>query len=443
MPETGKYFICATNPCLERMLDSQRIYRYLEVNEWKSAANIKEADLIIVSTCSLTVDEDESSLQYLRFCLKNKKDDARLVVAGCLPVIVPDKFRELGALPAVPPTELNRLDSFVNPRVPFDQVAEPNKINVPRFHNLFFKKSLWYREKIRRWSIRPAGAKEGKGSAPGPWLRKIFRQAGQLKAYIDPFLAGKRSELYYIRISRGCLGACSYCAKRFATGTLKSKPLETVVNEFSEGLRRGERLFLLASEDSGCYGFDCGTTITELLVNIFARGQGHDFQLAISNFNARWLVSASGELENIIAANKDKIYYLQVPIQSGSDRILELMNRQHSIGDAERSLERIRRIAPGLALKTDIIVGFPGENEEDFERTKEFMQKIKFEFADIFPYQKRPRTPASLMPDFVPAEIVERRIGELIAMQNSRAKPGTVFKKIFELGRDCLSVHNS
>jgi len=431
----NKFFIWATNACIERILDCQKIQDYFLSNKWQAVKNIAKADLIIISTCSLTKDEDESSADYIQFCLRNKSNKARVIIAGCMPIVSPEKFRKLGDFTTISPTNLEALDDIIKSNVKFREVNEPNNVIASRFHKMSFKQLLTARSWVEKFFLKD---KPGSDSHKPLWdsVRSGFQYFGLLKSYINPLLVGKRNNFHYLRISNGCMGACNYCAKRFATGNLKSKSSENIINEFLEGIKSGKKYFFLVTEDSGCYGLDCQMTIVDLLKQLFEAGEDYDFKLAISNFNARWLIRYYQELDDILIKNQTKIYYLQIPIQSASNKVLKLMNRMYDIDAVQGCLLDLRQKAPDIALTTDIIAGFPGEADNDFEQTKEFLKKLEFEHVDVFGFQDRRNTVANKMKDKVSQDIIERRVFELVRVQNSKRNLANVFKKAFELVND-------
>jgi len=431
-----KFFIWSTNACIERILDCQKVHNYLQANGWRSVDNLSCADLIVVSTCSLTEEEDKSSEDYIRFCLKKKRKTAEIVVAGCMPVIAPDKFSRLGRFFTISPTNLEALDEIIKGKLKFKDIKEANIVIVSKFHKLLFKKWLKVLSAIRSFRNNFRFKKDFFAKCLAS-LKNLVFSSGSFFSTIDPFLVNSRNDFFYLKISRGCLGECSYCAKRFATGRLKSRTPEMVVKEFETGLDKGYKKFYLVTEDSGCYGIDIGRSIIDLLEMIFKTGREHEFKLVISNFNAQWLIKYYEQLERILILNQGKILYLQVPVQSGSDRILRLMNRRYSIKEVKTCLLRLKENAPDIALKTDIIVGFPGESEEDFSRTKEFMEKTKFDFADIFAFQDREKTVAHRMNGKIPQEIIENRVLQLLKMRKGGLSgTGIIFRKAVELLKD-------
>jgi MiaB/RimO family radical SAM methylthiotransferase len=257
-----------------------------------------------------------------------------------------------------------------------------------------------------------------------------------MKSYINPLLVCNGNDYFCLRVSKGCLGKCSYCVIRSATGILQSRQPQDVIGEFRKGLEAGHKVFYITAEDSGAYGLDIATTSLALLKEIFEAGKDRDFKLIVTNFNAQWFAKYYLLLEPLFLANRDKMLYLQVPIQSGSNRILRLMNRPYDIDEVSGYLERLQSKAPSLNIATDIIVGFPQETEEDFEETRKLLRRIRFSFAEIFAYEDRPNTAAAAIKDKVPAGTIDRRKFELLRIQNKQAAFGAILKKASDLRRE-------
>jgi threonylcarbamoyladenosine tRNA methylthiotransferase CDKAL1 len=182
-----------------------------------------------------------------------------------------------------------------------------------------------------------------------------------------------RDDLFTIRLARGCLGNCSYCAIKFAAGTLESKPIGEILLEFKKGLSQGHRLFTLIAGDTGCYGIDIGTSAVELLSEIFKVDGA--YKLIIKEFNAQWLIKYQSELETLLTTNFDKIDYIIVPVQSASDKILRLMQRPYNIENVKNCLRSLKSNIPQLNITTHIMAGFPEETEEDFQKSVDFIRE--------------------------------------------------------------------
>lgn len=430
-----KFFICSTAACTERMLDCQKIYSYLIRNNWQSVKKVSNADLIIISTCSFGKYEDDSSIDLIQHYLKKKSRLAKIIIAGCMPKINPIRLTRIAEFMTISPTDLCKLDNLLKPKIRFHNIEEPNRIFISEVsYRPILKKMLNCKSLLISFLNQFELRKDFFGKCI-KFITKAINYTILLKSYINPFLVCNRNDLFYLRISKGCLGNCSYCGKKFATGTLKSKLPEDVINEFGKGLNLGHKKFFLLSEDVGCYGLDIGTTIIYLLKEIFRVGKKHDYQLIISNFNAHWFVKYYEEIESVLLENHSKVFYLQIPIQSGSNRILKLMNRPYRIEDIEICLLNLKKKAPSLNITTDIIVGFPGETGADFNLSKDFIKKIKFSFADIFGYEDRPNALASKMDNKIPQDIINKRLFDLLRIQNLSFKTDSIVKKIIELSK--------
>ncbi len=217
---------------------------------------------------------------------------------------------------------------------------------------------------------------------------------------------------FYIRVARGCLEECTYCAIRHATGILRSKPLDKVLAEFDLGLARKHTSFEILAEDIGSYGLDVGISCVQLFENLFTR-KG-PYKLVLTDVNVRYLIQYAPVLSDILAAHADRIRWLKVPVQSGSDKILRLMKRHYTHAEVKASLTYLRDKAPSLPLDTHVLVGFPGETDRDFEDTMELMRAIRFDRVQVYSYTDRPNTSACDLPDKVNEDVKQSRVQRLL-----------------------------
>lgn len=202
----------------------------------------------------------------------------------------------------------------------------------------------------------------------------------------------KSGVAFVVPISEGCLNACTYCATRFARGVLKSYRPELVVKWVKEALARGYKEIQLSSEDTGCYGFDIGANLAELLDEITAI-EG-DFRVRVGMMNPNHVLKFLDEL--IEAYHSEKVYkFLHLPVQSGDNEILRRMGRNYTVEEFEEIVREFRRKIPGLNLNTDIIVGFPGETDEAFENTVELVKRVRPDKINVSRYSRRPGTIAA------------------------------------------------
>jgi len=219
----------------------------------------------------------------------------------------------------------------------------------------------------------------------------------------------KEGVAFVVPISEGCLNACTYCATRFARGVLKSYKPELVVRWVKEALARGYKEIQLSSEDTGCYGFDIGTNLAELLDEITAI-EG-DFRVRVGMMNPNHVLKF---LDELIEAYQDpKVYkFLHLPVQSGDNEILRRMGRNYTVEEFEEIVREFRRKIPDLNLNTDVIVGFPGESEEAFRNTVDLVERIRPDKINVSRYSPRPGTIAARWKQ-LPGWLVKERSREL------------------------------
>ncbi len=389
-------------------MDTQKIFDYLTSNGMTYTKNIRKADLIVVSSCGNTQHNQDQSVSWVKECSEIKKKDAKIIIVGCLPKTNPDAYKGLDYWHMVPPRELDKLDDILEANVKFQDIPEPNEIRDYRICVSAAKKF------ISKFKFN----KDLPRKVAGKIKRIVTGQRGI--SYNHPLFDYLTKDVFHIKIADGCLGNCAYCSIKFATGELASKPMTEVLNEFKDGLSKGYKKFSLMAEDVGCYGLDINTNIAALLKGIFdIKG---DYSVMIYDFNAQWLVQDCPKLEALFVENASRIGCLTVPVQSGSNRILKLMNRPYDIEDVKRCLKQLRTKAPSLIINTHIMAGFPGETEEDFEKTKEFIKDTGLFFIYIFPYSDRPGTKAAKLPGKIEKKIMDKRVAELVCIQNNLTK---------------------
>ncbi len=193
---------------------------------------------------------------------------------------------------------------------------------------------------------------------------------------------------------------------------MRSKPLDKVLAEFDLGLARKHTSFEILAEDIGSYGLDVGISCVELFENLFTR-KG-PYKLVLTDVNVRYLIQYAPVLSDILAAHADRIRWLKVPVQSGSDKILRLMKRHYTHAEVKASLTYLRDKAPSLPLDTHVLVGFPGETDRDFEDTIELMRAIRFDRVQVYSYTDRPNTSACDLPDKVNEDVKQSRVQRLL-----------------------------
>ena len=232
---------------------------------------------------------------------------------------------------------------------------------------------------------------------------------------------------------RGCFGGCSYCAIQRAIGPLKSCSQEEVLNQFNIGLNAGYKDYVILGDDVGAYGLDINSTFPDMLRWLLEEsdnlgvasslGKNEDMRVDfhIEEIHPKWLVMYEKEILNILKLNK--VRSMLCPVQSGSNRILELMNRGHTGESIEAVLSLIRSINPGIQITTQIIVGFPSETDYDFNATLDFIVRNHFNGVTIFPYHEKENVSSVRIVPKISDDSIEKRINKAIRyLKNNKIK---------------------
>lgn len=314
---------------------------------------------------------------------------------------------------------LGRLDGLISAKIPFKEIFEKGDLS-----HIFVKTDVKLRNEQSESIV-------GIDQSYNPKAGRVFSSSERFTAAlfltrtkIDDLIAHfpKCLQLQFIRqshrlvpsllLSRGCRGQCTYCGIPSAVGFLKSLPLERIVDNFRFILEQGNRVIGLVATDVGSYGQDNGSNVVKLFQKLFASDE--KFQLIINDFNPCWLVEYSDDLIDLFAANAKKIDYILMPVQSGSEKVLSLMKRGHTASVVLEHMPALKKAVPGIHIGTHVMVGFPGETEEDFNATLDFLKKIKFYYMKVFKYDDRPRIEAAKLPFKVPEKVKRQRLLRLI-----------------------------
>ncbi len=345
--------------CPLNKFDSLRIEGSLRYIGLKIVDNISESDLIIVNSCGVKKQTEDKVIDYLKH-IKSRYPEKKILLAGCLPKINPTRInREKLCDAKFGPTEIGDLVRYV--------------------------------AKIYGVGIKP-----------------LIREAD-----IHDHIPLKNSITYPLGVSSGCLDKCSFCGTRNARGTVKSLDIDTVKKIVAKLVRRGYKEILLTSTDLGAYGFDLKPrrNMIDLLREI-ASLEG-DFIVRIGMANPRWIYKWLDEIIEILQTTHKFYHFLHIPVQTGSDRLLEIMNRGHGTMEYIESVKRLRKeLGNRFTIATDIIVGHPGESEADFEQTLDLLKESRPDYVNISKFFPRPNTPAKYMKQ-LPTQVIKERSREV------------------------------
>jgi len=238
--------------------------------------------------------------------------------------------------------------------------------------------------------------------------------------YESPFQA-------YVPVSTGCNNYCSYCVVPYVRGPEKHRPAEEIINEVKCLVKKGYQEITLLGQNVNSYQSRMGTNDSRISTNI--REIGGEISVNSRNINfakllrmvndlpgnfwLRFITShpkdLSNELIKVMANSKKCCEYLHLPVQSGDDQILQAMNRRYTVVHYKNLIKKIRRVIPGIAISTDIIVGFPGETTKQFNNTAKLMKEINFDMAYLAEYSSRPGTVAEKLKDNIPLKEKRQR----------------------------------
>ncbi|HHV71775.1 MAG TPA: tRNA (N6-isopentenyl adenosine(37)-C2)-methylthiotransferase MiaB [Clostridia bacterium] len=354
--------------------DSEIIGGILEGLGYQPSEDITQADLILFNTCSIRDSAERKIYGKIGEIkrLKNNNPDLIIGVAGCMA----QKDREKIAKKA--------------PHVDF--ILGTNNLH-----------------KLPELITRAKNSKET--------LIDIVEERAEIENEIEE----NRSKLTTqkikasVNIMYGCNNFCTYCIVPYVRGREKSRPFKQIIEEIEQLGKEGVKEVTLLGQNVNSYGKDLGENID------FA-----DLLAAIDNIpgieRIRYMTSHprdfSDKLIQVIKNSSKVCEHFHLPIQSGCDKILRDMNRGYTTSQYAILVEKIRQSNPNASITTDIIVGFPGETEEDFEETLNFIKKIKFDQAYTFIYSRRSGTPAANLPNQIPLETKKQRLQQLISVQN-------------------------
>jgi tRNA A37 methylthiotransferase MiaB len=380
--------------CTRRDLDTQKISTYLHENNYTIVHDPSKADYIIIMTCGTTKDLANISLKSIE---KFKKFNAEMIVAGCLPETHDSELRKIFTGKILSTKNLDTIDKFLpSVKKKFSEIPDANT----RWDNQndqtlkgVLRRIHAHMDLIKRvdWFLLNTGMKVvGKNIVHVSPFNRLLPQPGQC----------------YISISRGCIYNCTYCVIKKGVGPLHSKPPQQCIEELICGLQQGYHSFYLEAEDSGPYGVDIGSSLPQLLRKMMDI-QG-TFTVKLSHTHPEWLIKYKAEFTEIF--KQKKVNNILAPIQSGSDRILQLMARPYPIKEVVSALQAFKDADSGLSIGVDLIVGFPSETEEDFQGTLRLFNKIHFDYGILIPFSNNEGTKASSIEPKIPKQVVDQRM---------------------------------
>ncbi|PAE21869.1 tRNA (N(6)-L-threonylcarbamoyladenosine(37)-C(2))-methylthiotransferase MtaB [Bacillus sp. 7504-2] len=358
--------------CKVNHYETEAIWQLFKEQGYDRTDFESRADVYVINTCTVTNTGDKKSRQVIRRAIR-KNPDAVICVTGCYAQTSP---AEIMAIPGV--------DIVVGTQ---DRV-----------------KMLEYIEqyKVERQPINGVG--------------NIMKNRVYEELDVPAFTDRTRASL---KIQEGCNNFCTFCIIPWARGLMRSRDPQEVIRQAQQLVNAGYQEIVLTGIHTGGYGEDMKDyNLASLLRDLEDQVKGLK-RLRISSIEASQITD---EVIDVIDQSNVIVRHLHIPIQSGSNTVLKRMRRKYTMEFFAERLERLKEVLPGLAVTSDVIVGFPGETEEEFMETYNFIKRHQFSELHVFPYSKRTGTPAARMEDQVDEDVKNERVHRLIALSDQLAK---------------------
>ena len=344
------------------------------------------ADVYVINTCTVTNTGDSKSRQMIRKAIR-KNPQATVCVVGCYSQIAPEEIEQIEGVGVVLGTQHRKdivkyVDEYLKTGKPVIKVD--NVMNLKKFEDL----------------------------------------------NIDRF----KNTRAFLKIQDGCNNFCTYCIIPYARGRVRSRDKDSVLNQAKTLVANGYVEIVLTGIHTAGYGEDLDNySFYDLLVDL-VKIDGLK-RLRISSIETSQI---SDEIINLIGSNDIIVDHLHIPLQSGCDATLKRMNRKYTTSQYLEKINKIRNYLPNIAFTTDVIVGFPGESDEEFEETYNFIKEVNYSQLHVFPYSPRRNTPAAKMKDQVDDKIKHERVNRLLELSKELNRDfalkqiGKTLKVLFE-----------
>lgn len=380
-------FISA-NGCNRRLLDARRLSEYFRKNDYQLLKHPKDANYIFFFASALNNVRIEESWDIIE---RLKKYDGELIVLGCLQEAVPSEFMQRWKGRHLRIKELHKIDDF------FPDFTE--KYKDIAFSNIPFPFKGMYN-----------------GVYPKICFSRIWNYIKSPQRFLDKFQSIIHKEnqenfnTTFIWLSQGCPNKCSFCAERKTVGDLQSRSIDNIATEYQQLIDKGIRNFELIGDDVGSYGIDIDTDLPALIKRLSEIDAEKNVHWVIKHLHPKFIIKYKHDI--LWLATSGKVSEIICSFQSGSNRILELMNRNHTIEEIIETLLMYRKEMPNIKLATNIIVGFPSETEEEFQMTLDVFNTIPFDRVHLLHYYEAEGSDSSKIQEKVDNKIIRKRINK-------------------------------
>ena len=403
--------------CPKNLVDSEVMMGLLDRAGARLTNRLEDAEILVVNTCSFIDSAKQESVNTILEMVQHKTAGTakRLIVAGCLVERYRDEIqRNIPEVDAVVGTgELEAILAAAGLNTP----APAAQKNLTSPFNILSDAALVARASsaVNKHSRPEGDLRESQGRfSREHWDGAIASLPNYLYSDETPRILSTPKSSAYIKIAEGCDHPCGFCIIPQLRGKFRSRRMSSVVAEAENLVKQGVREITLIGQDTTCYGEDLGLTdgLADLL-DALAQIPG----LKWLRFLYAYPNKVTTKLLETIARHDNIAKYLDVPLQHASPAVLKRMKRGGSAPIFLKTLEKARKIAPNLVIRTTFIVGFPGETEEDFTLLEDFIQEAKFDWLGAFPYSDEEGSPAFDLDAKVPRRTIESRRKRLMKLQ--------------------------
>lgn len=357
--------------CKVNHYETEAIWQLFKENDYERVEFETNADVFIINTCTVTNTGDKKSRQVIRRAIR-KNPDAVVCVTGCYAQTSPAEIMAIPGVDIVVGTQdRHKLISYIED---YKQSRQP--IN-------------------------------GVGN--------IMKNRKYEELEVPYFTDRTRASL---KIQEGCNNFCTFCIIPWARGLMRSRDPKQVVSQATTLVNSGYKEIVLTGIHTGGYGEDLKDYNLAQLLRDLEQVENLE-RIRISSIEASQLTD---EVIDVIDQSTKVVRHLHIPLQSGSDTVLKRMRRKYTMAHFSERLQKLHKALPGLAVTSDVIVGFPGETEEEFQETYDFIVKHQFSELHVFPYSMRTGTPAARMTDQIDEDVKNERVHRLIELSNQLAK---------------------
>ncbi len=347
--------------CKLNFSESSTLARQFEQNGYVRVASEREADVCVINSCSVTEHADKKCRNLVRK-IHRRNPLAIIAVTGCYAQLKPNDIATIEGV---------------------DIVLSNND-----------KGDLYQRV------VELAGRK-----SDTPFVTSC--QTEELTRFFASFSSGDRTRTF-LKVQDGCDYKCAYCTIHYARGSSRNMPIADLVEEAREIARLGQKEIVITGINTGDFGRTTGESFYDLLCAL-DKVEGIE-RYRISSIEPNLLTD---EIIELCARSTKFQPHFHIPLQSGCDSVLARMRRRYTTARYANRIEAVRKLMPDAFIGIDVIVGFPGETEEDFQTTYDFLEQLAPAYLHIFPFSERPNTPAILMPDKVPPQVSAERVKRL------------------------------